>query len=85
MWNFPYDSGQAKTALEAMVFRTADDTIFANNIENLLLSWRNGYIWNLINVKSSEGNIFLFSETKFLRKKKENMYTNPYTSTFFPK
>lgn len=38
-----------------------------------------------LNVKSSEGNIFLFSETKFLRKKKENMYTNPYTSTFFPK
>lgn len=32
------DSGQARTASEAMVFRTGADTIFANNTENLLLS-----------------------------------------------
>lgn len=70
MWNFPCDSGQAKTALEAMVFRTADDTIFANNIENLLLSWRNGYIWNLMS--SHLKGIFSYSlRLNFLGKKKK--------------
>lgn len=32
-----------------------------------------------LNVKSSEGNIFLFSETKFLRKKKKKICTQILT------
>lgn len=63
-------------------------TIFANHTGELLLAWKNtyrgweagrerknSYIFNLTNIGNLlEGNIFLFSEPNFLRKKK-NMYT----------
>lgn len=75
-----------------MVFRVEGNTIFANHTVELLLAWKNtyrgweagrerknSYIFNLTNIGNlSEGNIFLFLEPNFLRKKK-NMYTQIFT------